>query len=208
MAIVLCCNRVNKVFPFRFCFFFRLLCILKMKRIVLWTALCLGLFLLASLTVNAMEDSAQEEDSSEVKPQTTSSTSRTRYRRALSHDDDEDDEDDDEDDDDERRHASRPFIRRRRPRPSGNFKSALHPLKPCFVDSSSSLTQLRGVLRIVVIGNGDMCFVKIFQRRYSYRAQYGDTTSTSAFLNLYGHGECERKEYNSHSSLKLKNVLL
>lgn len=161
-----------------------------MKRAIVWATLSLALVLLASITVNALEDSTQEEDSTEVKHGAATSTSRTRYRRALTHHRHLDDDDDD----DERRHASRPFIRRRRPRPSGNSKSSIHPLSSCFVDSSSSLTQLKGVLRIVVIGNGHMCFVKIFQRRYSYRAQYGNTTSTSAFLDLYGHGECERKQ--------------
>eukprot|EP00210_Caulerpa_lentillifera_P005566 g5324.t1 len=57
-------------------------------------------------------------------------------------------------------------------------------------DASFSLTDLKGVLQVIVIGNGDVCFIKVFQNQYTYREQYGDTTSTSAFFDLYGHGEC------------------
>lgn len=96
-----------------------------MKRAIVWATLSLALILLASVTANALEDSTEREDSTEVKNGAESSTSRTRYRRALTH---HRHHDDDDDDDEERRYAGRPFIRRRRPRPSGSPKFSSHPL--------------------------------------------------------------------------------
>lgn len=56
---------------------------------------------------------------------------------------------------------------------------------------SFSVKRLRGVLQIRVVGTGDACLVTIIDRRFSYKRQFGDTASTSAFIDMYGLGVCE-----------------
>eukprot|EP00210_Caulerpa_lentillifera_P008092 g7726.t1 len=155
--------------------------------------LCLTIPLLATLSVATNNDSNKDMNLL-LNKHLDASTKRRKspiklhsIRKLLDDDkeeekdEDDDKEEDEEDDKKEKRRRKyellkRVLHRRRRSRLSGD---------------SSSLTELRGVLRIIVIGNGDMCFVKIFQNQFSYREQYGNTTTTSAFLDLYGHGECE-----------------